>query len=166
MIQFDLLHSKYHLCSPNTRCLILSTYMKFVNLFPEIKQHIQDVSLKRDKSKDDDDLLLDSSTWFQLPQFWRWNSTTGYGVSEAERSLQSDCLGYSAGNHATVSGEAIAITSTIETEETIDGSGRRGGWIYADKQRRRTRWWCSEIAWSSSKKTGFVQTDVFCNDRL
>ena len=43
MIQFDLLHSKYHLCSPTTRCLILSTYMKFVNLFPEIKQHVQEV---------------------------------------------------------------------------------------------------------------------------
>ncbi|CAF0846386.1 unnamed protein product [Rotaria sordida] len=43
MIQFDLLHSKYHLCSPTTRSLLLSTYMKFINLFPEIKQHIQDV---------------------------------------------------------------------------------------------------------------------------
>ncbi|CAF0755718.1 unnamed protein product [Didymodactylos carnosus] len=43
MIQFELLHSKYHLCSPTTRCLLLSTYMKFVNLFPEIKQHIQEV---------------------------------------------------------------------------------------------------------------------------
>jgi AP-2 complex subunit alpha len=43
MIQFDLLHSKYHLCSPTTRCLILSTYMKFVNLFPEIKHHIQGI---------------------------------------------------------------------------------------------------------------------------
>ncbi|CAF3434957.1 unnamed protein product [Rotaria sp. Silwood1] len=43
MIQFHLLHSKYHLCSPTTRSLLLSTYMKFINLFPEIKQHIQDV---------------------------------------------------------------------------------------------------------------------------
>ncbi|UJR25875.1 hypothetical protein I4U23_007225 [Adineta vaga] len=43
MIQFDLLHSKYHLCSPTTRCLILSTYMKFINLFPEIKHHIQEI---------------------------------------------------------------------------------------------------------------------------
>ncbi|CAF0857773.1 unnamed protein product [Adineta ricciae] len=43
MIQFNLLHSKYHLCSPATRCLILSTYMKFMNLFPEIKHHIQEI---------------------------------------------------------------------------------------------------------------------------
>ena len=45
MVQFQLLHSKYHLCSPNTRGLLLSTYIKFINLFPEIKQNIQDVSI-------------------------------------------------------------------------------------------------------------------------
>jgi len=43
MVQFDLLHSKFHLCSVATRGLLLSTYIKFVNLFPEIKQHIQAV---------------------------------------------------------------------------------------------------------------------------
>ena len=42
-VQFDIIHSKYHLCAPTTRCLILSAYMKFINLFPEIKQQIQDV---------------------------------------------------------------------------------------------------------------------------
>ncbi len=49
MIQFELLNSKYHLCSPTTRSLLLSTYMKFINLFPEIKQHIQDVKKKASK---------------------------------------------------------------------------------------------------------------------
>jgi AP-2 complex subunit alpha len=43
MIQFHLLHSKYHLCSPTTRSLLLSTYMKFINLFPEIKPYVQEV---------------------------------------------------------------------------------------------------------------------------
>lgn len=43
MVQFQLLHSKYHLCSASTRALLLSTYIKFVNLFPEIKQSVQDV---------------------------------------------------------------------------------------------------------------------------
>ncbi|KAL8603781.1 AP-2 complex subunit alpha-2 [Nucella lapillus] len=43
MVQFQLLHSKYHLCSPNTRGLLLSTYIKFINLFPEIKHSIQEV---------------------------------------------------------------------------------------------------------------------------
>ncbi|XP_041074575.1 AP-2 complex subunit alpha-2-like isoform X3 [Polyodon spathula] len=43
LIQFNLLHSKFHLCSVPTRALLLSTYIKFVNLFPEIKATIQDV---------------------------------------------------------------------------------------------------------------------------
>lgn len=42
-VQFELLHSKYHLCSIATRCLLLSTYVKFCNLFPEIKGEIQEV---------------------------------------------------------------------------------------------------------------------------
>ncbi|NP_001125028.1 AP-2 complex subunit alpha-2 [Pongo abelii] len=43
LIQFNLLHSKFHLCSVPTRALLLSTYIKFVNLFPEVKPTIQDV---------------------------------------------------------------------------------------------------------------------------
>ena len=38
-----LLHSKYHLCSLATRALLLTTYVKFINLFPEIKTVIEDV---------------------------------------------------------------------------------------------------------------------------
>jgi AP-2 complex subunit alpha len=58
MIQFDLLHSKYHLCSPTTRSLLLSTYMKFINLFPEIKQHVQEVK------KQDQNLNLNMKFFF------------------------------------------------------------------------------------------------------
>ncbi|XP_069386117.1 AP-2 complex subunit alpha-2 isoform X2 [Paralichthys olivaceus] len=43
LIQFNLLHSKFHLCSVPTRALLLSAYIKFINLFPEIKATIQDV---------------------------------------------------------------------------------------------------------------------------
>ncbi|XP_029638753.1 AP-2 complex subunit alpha-2 isoform X2 [Octopus sinensis] len=43
IVQFELLHSKYHLCGAATRGLLLSTYIKFVNLFPEIKSSIQEV---------------------------------------------------------------------------------------------------------------------------
>jgi AP-2 complex subunit alpha len=42
-IQFNLLHSKYHLCSLSTRALLLTTYVKFINLFSEIKPDIQAV---------------------------------------------------------------------------------------------------------------------------
>ena len=43
LVQFRLLHSKYHLCSQGTRALLLTTYVKFINLFPEIKTVIEDV---------------------------------------------------------------------------------------------------------------------------
>ncbi|CAJ0950968.1 unnamed protein product [Ranitomeya imitator] len=43
LVQFNLLHSKFHLCSVSTRALLLSTYIKFINLFPETKPTIQDV---------------------------------------------------------------------------------------------------------------------------
>ncbi|VDO13313.1 unnamed protein product [Rodentolepis nana] len=42
-MQFELIHSKYHLCTPTTRQLLLSTYVKFINLFPELKETIVDV---------------------------------------------------------------------------------------------------------------------------
>uniref|UniRef100_A0AAQ5Y072 AP-2 complex subunit alpha n=1 Tax=Amphiprion ocellaris TaxID=80972 RepID=A0AAQ5Y072_AMPOC len=40
---FNLLHSKFHLCSVPTRALLLSAYIKFINLFPETKATIQEV---------------------------------------------------------------------------------------------------------------------------
>lgn len=39
-IQFNLLHGKFHLCSPPTRALLLSSYIKLVNLFPEIRAEV------------------------------------------------------------------------------------------------------------------------------
>lgn len=38
--QFNLLHGRFHLCSLSTRCLLLTTYVKFINLFPDIKTDI------------------------------------------------------------------------------------------------------------------------------
>ncbi|GAO46139.1 hypothetical protein G7K_0378-t1 [Saitoella complicata NRRL Y-17804] len=35
--QFNAVHSKFAVCSPGTRAMLLSTYVKFINLFPEIK---------------------------------------------------------------------------------------------------------------------------------
>ncbi|EMP42231.1 AP-2 complex subunit alpha-1 [Chelonia mydas] len=43
VFEFNLLHSKFHLCSVATRALLLSTYIKFINLFPETKGTIQEV---------------------------------------------------------------------------------------------------------------------------
>ena len=38
--QFMALQAKFGLCSPNTRAMILSAFIKFVNLFPEIKSQL------------------------------------------------------------------------------------------------------------------------------
>ncbi|KAG8874194.1 hypothetical protein FRB97_006081 [Tulasnella sp. 331] len=38
--QFQLLQSKANFCSAPTRALLLSTYLKWVNVFPEVKQHL------------------------------------------------------------------------------------------------------------------------------
>ena len=61
LIQFELLHSKYHLCSWQTRCLLLSTYVKFVNLFNEIKPQIQDI-LKQDANIRSSDVEIQQRT--------------------------------------------------------------------------------------------------------
>ena len=50
-IQFRLLHSKYFLCSHETRALLLSTYMKFMNLFPELRPTIQAELAKDNQTK-------------------------------------------------------------------------------------------------------------------
>ncbi|KAL1493069.1 hypothetical protein ABEB36_011204 [Hypothenemus hampei] len=66
-VQFQLLHSKYHLCSPMTRALLLSTYIKFINLFPEIKAQIQEV-FKQDSNlrSADAELQQRASEYLQL----------------------------------------------------------------------------------------------------
>ena len=54
LIQFQLLHSKFPFCSLTTRSLLLSTYVKFVNLYPEIKTHIQSVFEQDGQSRNSD----------------------------------------------------------------------------------------------------------------
>jgi len=67
MVQFQLLHSKYHLCSPMTRALLLSTYVKFVNLFPEVKGVVQDVFRQHSNLRSADaELQQRASEYLQL----------------------------------------------------------------------------------------------------
>ncbi|XP_022652524.1 AP-2 complex subunit alpha-like [Varroa jacobsoni] len=60
-VQFRLLHSKYHLCSPGTRALLLTTFVKFINLFSEIKPDIQAV-LQADSNSRSADVELQQRT--------------------------------------------------------------------------------------------------------
>lgn len=67
MVQFKLLHSKYHLCSSMTRALLLSTYIKFINLFPEIRTTIQDVFRQHSNLRSADaELQQRASEYLQL----------------------------------------------------------------------------------------------------
>lgn len=66
-VQFKLLHSKYHLCSPATRGLLLTAYVKFVNLFPEIKPAIQAIfSLDSNLKSADAELQQRASEYLAL----------------------------------------------------------------------------------------------------
>jgi len=58
---------QYHLCSPMTRALLLSTYIKFVNLFPEIKPQIQEVFRQHSNLRSADaELQQRASEYLQL----------------------------------------------------------------------------------------------------
>jgi hypothetical protein len=41
--QFQVLHSKANQCSTSTRAMLLTTYLKWLNLFPEIRTQILEV---------------------------------------------------------------------------------------------------------------------------
>lgn len=62
-----LLFFQYHLCSPMTRALLLSTYIKFVNLFPEMRSQIQDVFRQHSNLRSADaELQQRASEYLQL----------------------------------------------------------------------------------------------------
>lgn len=62
-----LLFFQYHLCSPMTRALLLSTYIKFVNLFPEMRNQIQDVFRQHSNLRSADaELQQRASEYLQL----------------------------------------------------------------------------------------------------
>lgn len=83
--QFQVLHSKSQFCAAPTRALLLSTYIKWVNVFPEIKpqllnvferyRHVLDVDLQQRAceffalaSRPDDDELL-QNVCEEIPPF-------------------------------------------------------------------------------------------------
>ncbi|KAJ3024561.1 UNVERIFIED_CONTAM: hypothetical protein HDU68_008005, partial [Siphonaria sp. JEL0065] len=63
--QFTALHSKFPTCSPPTRALLLTTYVKFINLFPEIKEEVLAV-FKQHKTVLDVELQQRASEYLAL----------------------------------------------------------------------------------------------------
>lgn len=89
--QFQVLHSKSQFCAASTRALLLATYVKWVNVFPEIKpqllnvferyRHVLDVDLQQRAcefyalaSRPDDDELL-QNVCEEIPPFPARGST-------------------------------------------------------------------------------------------
>ncbi|KAJ3213497.1 hypothetical protein HDU67_002831 [Dinochytrium kinnereticum] len=76
--QFTALHSKFGICSPRTRALLLTTYLKFVNLFPEIREEVLNV-FRQLRGAMDVEIQQRASEYFSL------------SIAEAEDLLQVIC---------------------------------------------------------------------------
>lgn len=101
LVQFNLLHSKFHLCSVPTRALLLSAYIKFINLFPETKATIQEV-LRCDSQIRNSDVELQqraveylklssiaSTDVLVIPSFWieMYTCARTFGLNELIESI-------------------------------------------------------------------------------
>merc|ERR1711935_1324784 len=69
-VQFELLQSRFHLCTGQTRALLLSSYIKMINLFPEMKDQIEAV-LRSDVLQKNADIELQQRAleYFKLAEF-------------------------------------------------------------------------------------------------
>ncbi|KAJ3116086.1 hypothetical protein HDU96_010461 [Phlyctochytrium bullatum] len=76
--QFMALQSKFTICSPPTRALLLTTYLKFVNLFPEIRDEVLGV-FRQLRGAMDVEIQQRASEYFSL------------SIPEAEELLQVIC---------------------------------------------------------------------------
>ena len=63
--QFDLLHSKFHTCSISTKGLLLSTYIKFLNPYPELSDKVREV-FKQYQSSIDTELQQRACEYLKL----------------------------------------------------------------------------------------------------
>ncbi|KAJ3191512.1 hypothetical protein HK101_007652 [Irineochytrium annulatum] len=77
--QFTALHSKFGVCSPPTRALLLTTYLKFVNLFPEIRDEVVNV-FRQHRNVIDVEMQQRAAEYFSLT------------IPEAEDLLQIVCV--------------------------------------------------------------------------
>ncbi|MCJ8738045.1 hypothetical protein PDJAM_G00031140 [Pangasius djambal] len=151
LIQFNLLHSKFHLCSVPTRALLLSAYVKFINLFPEVKGTIQEV-LRSDSQLRNADVELQqraveylrlsciastdilATVLEEMPPFPERESSilaklkkkkgsgTGPEVDESRKERSANVNGN--GDHATASTNAKLNVHTKASDPVIDGGAQ------------------------------------------
>jgi len=130
MEQFEALNSKFSTCSPQTKALLLSSFIKFVNLYPELTEPVRNVFRAYQTNLDADlqqraceyDRLTQCSeqllqtVWDVMPPFPERNSEDG--------SLTTDSTEDGGANPVVSSSTATATTTTTAT--LIDDSPRSG----------------------------------------
>lgn len=65
--QLELLHSKFPNCSLQTKALLLSTYVKFANLYPEIIESIRPI-FKTQQASLDVEIQQRATEYYKLTQ--------------------------------------------------------------------------------------------------
>lgn len=151
LVQFNLLHSKFHLCSVPTRALLLSAYIKFINLFPETKSTIQEV-LRSDSQIRNSDVELQQ----RAVEYLKLSS-----IASTDVLVRSDpfaqiwlicltpficlhnitvcnCVGHSAWGDASIPRERVVHPGQAEKEERT--RSRVCEWTRGGKERGRTQW--------------------------
>lgn len=137
--QFHLLHSKSQFCVAATRSLLLSTYIKWVNVFPEIKsqllniferyRHVLDVELQQRAcefyalaSRPDDDELL-QHVCEEMPPFPPRVSALLGRLNKKHGDTEDKRVWVHGGKEANLERELI-IRKTLIENKTASGSGQ------------------------------------------
>jgi AP-2 complex subunit alpha len=143
--QFQVLHSKSQFCTAPTRALLLSTYIKWVNVFPEIKiplvnvferyRHVLDVDLQQRacefyalSSRPEDDELL-QNVCEEMPPFLARQSALLGRLNRKVGDTQDQRTWVHGGKEANEVPKLPkpAITSTASTTDVSDIAGSLAG---------------------------------------
>ncbi|THH34130.1 hypothetical protein EUX98_g92 [Antrodiella citrinella] len=145
--QFQVLHSKSQFCVAPTRALLLSTYIKWVNVFPEIKgqlvnvferyRHVLDVDLQQRAceyytlaSRPDDDELL-QNVCEEIPPFPPRESALLGRMNKKHLDTEDKRTWIHGGKDANVEREATRKNTRKLTLGDVNGTGATNGVAHA-----------------------------------
>lgn len=137
--QFQLLHSKSQFCVASTRSLLLSTYIKWVNVFPEIKpqlvniferyRHVLDAELQQRAcefyilaSRSDDDELL-QHVCEEMPPFPPRVSALLGRLNKKHGDTEDKRVWVHGGKEANLERDLVARKTLIENKPMSSGEG-------------------------------------------
>jgi AP-2 complex subunit alpha len=140
MDQFQLLHSKSQFCVAATRSLLLSTYIKWVNVFPEIKpqlvniferyRHVLDSELQQRAcefytlaSRPDDDELL-QHVCEEMPPFPPRVSALLGRLNKKHGDTEDKRVWVHGGKEANLERGLVSRKTLVENQTTSNGEGK------------------------------------------